>query len=209
MVSLIDCIDSNAEPTQSLPLAVPATLACSVSVPFFGGNGNVPDSATPEHGCRRHRGWVLWKVRRHRGGTANAGICGGICWAESYEAHAGMAGGCLWYLAEFAVDVVTGRGLPLEIFYIRRGVMPTPGLDDLAIGRCGVEADRAAVFAADHKVPTRHSLVEQRMPDTSATRAHPLTIMYGEVPLASETDTATPDDGVQSLVIHAVQHPLP
>ena len=63
MVILIDCIDSNAEPTQSLPLAVPAALACSVSVPFFGGNGNVPDSATPEHGCRRHR---------HRGATAIA-----------------------------------------------------------------------------------------------------------------------------------------
>ena len=63
MVSLIDCIGSNAEPTQSLPLAVPAALACSVSVPFFGGNGSAPDSATPEHGCRRHR---------HRGATAIA-----------------------------------------------------------------------------------------------------------------------------------------
>ena len=72
MVILIDCIDSNAEPTQSLPLAVPAALACSVSVPFFGGNGSVPDSATPEHSCRRHRGWVLRKVRRDRGATATA-----------------------------------------------------------------------------------------------------------------------------------------
>ena len=76
--------------------------------------------------------------------------------------------------------------------------MPTPGLDDLAIGRCGVEGGLAAVVAGDHKVPTRRniSLVEQHMLNTSATLAHPLTIMYGEVPLASETDNATPDDGV-------------